>query len=187
MIRINLLGTPKPKMRGPRLTMALPSTKMIGLLLLAIAGLGLYFMYWRANKQHEKNQEDLRAAAKEQAALANVKAIFAQKQKEYDLLKRKTEVIEKLRASQTGEPVHLLNTVAETVNSTEAVWLSRMSDEGSAISMEGMALSTTAVANLISNLKKTGKFKNIELKETSQDERLKEYQAFTFTLTCQRS
>ena len=62
--------------------------------------------------------------------------------------------------------VQLLNTITQTVNSTDAVWLSKMSDDGKSISMDGMALSTTAVANLISNLKKSGYFKNIELKET---------------------
>ena len=49
-----------------------------------------------------------------------------------------------------------------------------------------LALSTTAVANLISNLKKSGYFKNIELKETLQDDAVKDYQAFTFTLVCEK-
>jgi Tfp pilus assembly protein PilN len=61
-----------------------------------------------------------------------------------------------------------------------------MNDDGKAVSVDGMALSTTAVANLIGNLKKSGYFKTIELKETSQDESVKEYQAFTFTLVCEK-
>ena len=36
------------------------------------------------------------------------------------------------------------------------------------------------------NLKKSGYFKTIELKETWQDESVKEYQAFTFTLVCEK-
>jgi Tfp pilus assembly protein PilN len=50
-----------------------------------------------------------------------------------------------------------------------------------------MALSTDAVANLISNLQKTGYFKNIEIKETYQDEQVKTMQAFQFTLTCEKN
>jgi Tfp pilus assembly protein PilN len=61
-----------------------------------------------------------------------------------------------------------------------------MGDDGKEISVDGMALSTTAVANLISNLKKSGYFKNVELKETLQDDSIKEYQAFTFTLICEK-
>jgi Tfp pilus assembly protein PilN len=49
-----------------------------------------------------------------------------------------------------------------------------------------MALSTSAVANLISNLQKSGYFKNIEIKETYQDDTYKEVQAFQFTLTCEK-
>jgi Tfp pilus assembly protein PilN len=48
-----------------------------------------------------------------------------------------------------------------------------------------MALSADAVANLISNLQKTGYFKNIEIKETFQDESVKDMQAFQFELTCE--
>ncbi len=95
-------------------------------------------------------------------------------------------MIDQLRASQSGYPMNLLNTVGDTVSSTEEVWLSTMKDQGANISIEGMALSTDAVANLIANLQKTGYFKNIEIKETYQDESVKDMQAFQFTLTCEK-
>ena len=46
---------------------------------------------------------------------------------------------------------------------------------------------TDAVASLILNLQKTGYFKNIEIKETFQDDTYKEMQAFQFTLTCEKA
>jgi Tfp pilus assembly protein PilN len=49
-----------------------------------------------------------------------------------------------------------------------------------------MALSSDAVANLISNLKKTGYFQNIEMKESIQDDQIKDMQAFQFTLSCEK-
>jgi Tfp pilus assembly protein PilN len=54
------------------------------------------------------------------------------------------------------------------------------------VDIEGMALSTDAVAALIENLQKTGYFKTIEIKETYQDETYKEMQAFWFSLTCEK-
>jgi hypothetical protein len=42
------------------------------------------------------------------------------------------------------------------------------------------------VANLMSNLQKTGYFRNVEIKESIQDESIKDMQAFTFTLTCEK-
>ena len=61
-----------------------------------------------------------------------------------------------------------------------------MKDQGANISIQGMALSTDAVANLIQNLQKTGFFKTIEIKETYQDESVKDMQAFQFELTCEK-
>jgi len=186
MIRINLLGTPKAKAHHlPKITMSAPSLRMLSILAITIAFGGVYFLYWRAQNQHEKTQVELRDADKQLAALAGVKAAYTQKQKEADALKQKFSVIDQLRAHQNG-PVQLLNTITQTVNSTDAVWLSKMSDDGKSISVDGMALSTTAVANLISNLQKSGYFKTVELKETSQDDSVKDYQAFTFTLTCEK-
>jgi len=95
------------------------------------------------------------------------------------------DVIDGLRQSQTG-PVNLLAMLGETVNNTEAVWLNKMDDQGANVSLEGTALSTDAVANLIANLQKTGYFKTVEIKETYQDEGIKDMQAFQFTLTCEK-
>ena len=96
------------------------------------------------------------------------------------------DVIDQLRASQSG-PVNLLNMIGQTVNGTEAVWLNNLKDSGSSVDIEGMALSTDAVANLMQNLQKTGYFRSIEIKETYQDEQVKDMQAFQFTLTCEKA
>jgi Tfp pilus assembly protein PilN len=96
------------------------------------------------------------------------------------------DVIDGLRAAQSGGPVNLMAMLGQTVNNTEAVWLSKMDDSGPSVNLEGMALSADAVANLIANLQKTGYFKNVEIKETFQDETIKDMQAFQFTLTCEK-
>jgi Tfp pilus assembly protein PilN len=72
------------------------------------------------------------------------------------------------------------------VDNTEAVWLSLVKDSGTSIDIEGKALSETAVANLITNLQKTGYFKSVEMKETYEETQSKEMQAFTFTITCEK-
>jgi Tfp pilus assembly protein PilN len=72
------------------------------------------------------------------------------------------------------------------VNHTDAVWLDTMTDDGKAINFTGMALSADAVADLMSNLRKTGAFKTVEIKETSQDSGVKELQAFKFELMCEK-
>jgi Tfp pilus assembly protein PilN len=61
-----------------------------------------------------------------------------------------------------------------------------MKDEGSTVTLDGVALSNVALANLMTNLKKGGYFKNVELKETSQED-FKTVQAFNFTLVCEKA
>ena len=115
-----------------------------------------------------------------------MKAQFLARQTQADAYKRRVDVIDGLRSNQTG-PVNLLAMMGETINNTEAVWLSKMDDQGTSVNLEGTALSPDAVANLIANLNKTGFFKNVEIKETYQDEQVKEMQAFQFTLSCDKA
>jgi Tfp pilus assembly protein PilN len=60
-----------------------------------------------------------------------------------------------------------------------------MTNDGRTLSFTGMALSPNSVADLMANLRKTGAFKTVEIKETSQDTNLKQVQAFKFELNCE--
>ncbi|HXW93926.1 MAG TPA: PilN domain-containing protein [Terriglobales bacterium] len=192
MIRINLLGAPKPKgKRGasPAVTLEIgepgsPKVKILILLALAAAGNGWY--WHQLDKQSHSLASKIEAAEQKNRELADVKARYLEREHEVETYKHRVDVIDQLRASQSG-PVELLNTIGDTVNSTEAVWLSTMKDQGANVEIEGMAVSTDAVAMLITNLQKTGHFKNIEIKETFQDGGFKDMQAFQFTLSCEKA
>jgi Tfp pilus assembly protein PilN len=193
MIRINLLETSKGKGKrggsGPTMPaiemgdMGSPKLKVLVVLLLAGA---LNFGYWyRLDRQSKSIAKQMAAAEQKNRELSDVKARFLERQRQADNYKRRVDVIDSLRAGQAG-PVNLLAMLGETVNGTEAVWLSKMDDTGASVNLEGTALSTDAVANLIANLQKTGFFKSVEIKETFQDEAIKDMQAFQFTLTCEK-
>jgi type IV pilus assembly protein PilN len=193
MIRINLLGSPKPKgKKGPAFNM--PSFDLGNLggpvlqvaVVLLIAG-AVNSAYWY-QLDREKKSIDVQARAAEQKnrTLADIKVKYLERQKQAESYKRRVDVIDELRKDQTG-PVSLLSMIADTVNGTEAVWLNSMQDQGPNVAIDGTALSSDAVANLISNLQKTGYFRNIEIKESYQDETIKDMQAFQFTLTCEKA
>jgi Tfp pilus assembly protein PilN len=61
-----------------------------------------------------------------------------------------------------------------------------MTEKGTELNIDGTALSTIAVANLITTLKHTGYFKSVEIKSAAQDASTKEMQAFQFTLVCEK-
>ncbi len=195
MIRINLLESAKGKNKRaggssgpvmPAMEMGdMGSPKLKVLVVLLVAGL-LNFGYWyRLDRQAKTIAAQMQAAEQKNRELSDVKARYLERQTQANNYKRRVDVIDSLRAGQAG-PVNLLAMLGETVNGTEAVWLSRLDDTGASVSLEGTALSTDAVANLIANLQKTGFFSNVEIKETFQDDQIKDMQAFQFTLTCEK-
>jgi Tfp pilus assembly protein PilN len=194
MIKINLLEIAKGKGKrggggGPSMpTMEMGdmgSPKLKILVVVVLAGL-LNLGYWyRLDHQGKAIAAKMDEAVKKNRELADVKAKFLERQTQANNYKRRVDVIDGLRQSQTG-PVNLLAMLGETVNNTEAVWLSKMDDTGASVNLEGTALSADAVANLIANLQKTGYFRAVEVKETFQDDQIKDMQAFQFTLTCEK-
>jgi type IV pilus assembly protein PilN len=191
MIRINLLGVPKSKgKRGPSLAAVVPgagvSMVMKVLLVFALAA-AMNFGYWyHLNAEKARLATQLLQAERKNRELSEVKAKYLEREKQMQQYKRRVDVIDELRSQQFG-PVKLMATLGGTVDNTEAVWLSVVRDQGSSIDIEGRALSENAVANLITNLQKTGYFKTVEMKESYQDEQVKNMQAFVFTITCQKA
>lgn len=190
MIRINLLGTTKKKQRRPSFSMPVvpaegPSLLVVGLLVAVIA-IGLNYWYLtRLQHEQEKVKQDLVTADAQIAQLSSIKQKYMQRQKEADEAKRRVDVIDQLRAKQTG-PVMLLSMLGQSVNSTDAVWLLKMTDDGAKVKLEGVALSPTSLANLMTNLRKTGYFSNVELDETVEESG-KKVRMFSFKLTCDKS
>src|SRR6202140_5237446 len=193
MIRINLLGSPKPKgKKGPAFNMPTfefgnlggPMVQVAAVLLIAGAVNGGY--WYQLDREQKSIELKLRVAEQKNRELADIKVRYMERQRQADSYKRRVDVIDQLRANQSG-PVNLLSMIGDTVNGTEAVWLNSMLDQGASVAIDGTALSSDAVANLISNLQKTGYFRNIEIKESFQDETVKDMQAFQFTLTCEKA
>jgi type IV pilus assembly protein PilN len=193
MIRINLLGSPKPKgKKGPAINMPSfdlgnlggPILQVTAVLLIAGAVNAAY--WYQLDREKKSIDVQARAAEQKNRTLADIKVKYLERQKQAESYKRRVDVIDQLRKDQTG-PVALLSMIADTVNGTEAVWLNSMQDQGPNVAIDGTALSSDAVANLISNLQKTGFFRNIEIKESYQDESVKDMQAFQFTLTCEKA
>ena len=193
MIRINLLGSPKPKGKK-NVAVSMPSmdlgnlggplVQVAAVLLIAGAVNGGY--WYTLDREKKAIEVQSRLAEQKNRELADIKVRYMERQRQAEVYKRRVDVIDQLRNNQTG-PVALLSMIADTVNRTEAVWLNSMQDQGANVAIDGTALSSDAVANLISNLQKTGFFRNIEIRESYQDEGIKDMQAFQFTLTCEKA
>jgi Tfp pilus assembly protein PilN len=188
MIRINLLGIPR-KTRGKRAAaVSVPGEGSSTVVLALVVVLGLVVAvaasYMWVTREHDQLEKNFQKAVAENQRLADVKVKYEASKRKADMFERRVKVIDELKDAQKG-PVNLLNLVADTVNKTDAVWLDAMTSDGKNLNFTGMALSADAVADLMSNLRKTGAFKSVEIKETSQDAGVKELQAFKFELICE--
>src|SRR5579864_3322191 len=139
MIRINLLDTAKGK--GKRVsTASLPSMptmemgdmgspKLKILAVMVVVGLANLGYWYRLDHMSKEIAKKMQVAEQKNRELADVKARYMERENQANAYKRRVDVIDQLRQNQTG-PVNLLAMLGETVNNTEAVWLSKMDDQG---------------------------------------------------------
>jgi len=193
MIRINLLGAPKPKSKKsaaftmPSMEFNVGSPVMVIAAAVVVVALANGGYWYQLDREKKAIAEQMQRAEAKNRELADIKARYLERQRQADAYKRRVDVIDQLRNNNQATPVSLLAMIADTVNDTEAVWLNSLQDQGANVAIDGTALSSDAVANLITNLQKTGFFRNIEIKETVQDESIKDMQAFQFSLTCEKA
>jgi type IV pilus assembly protein PilN len=182
MIRINLLGQARPK--AARRAVPLEATLQLLLFVLSLAlacgVLGLDWWQMKANVQ--KKQDQIRALKSEKARLEALQAQVESFERQKAVLQQRISVIEALQRNRTGDQ-ELLDQVANSVVRTDALWLTSLSRKGNTLTIEGSAASINSVANFITQLRRSGYFQKIEIKESHQDDRNTAVQTFNFTLT----
>jgi type IV pilus assembly protein PilN len=191
MIRINLIAAAKSKGKRkfslPKITTAGPSPLFVALGLVVACGGGLYLYYRYLESTHVKLQQQISDANRQIAAMTKVKQAYLERQKDYDTVKRRFDVIDQLRNSQTQtSPVPLLDHISQTVDQTEGVWLLNMRDDGASVYLDGISVGPNQLANLMTNLRQSGFFKNVELKDAAQEDK-QTIQTFSFTLVCDKA
>jgi type IV pilus assembly protein PilN len=182
MIRINLLGQARPK--AAKKTVPLEAT--VQLLFLAVA-LGLAFVILSVTYLQQKRQldavnkkiSDLRA---EKATLQQIKADVDRFESQKSELQHRIDVIETLQKNRTGGQ-ELLQMVANTVVRVESLWLTSLERKGDSLDIQGQAGSINAVANFITQLKRSGYFGKVEIKEARETDIVKSTQTFGFSMT----
>jgi len=180
MIRINLLGRPRPKVKR---RVAIAGTLQLVLfavpVLVAVGVLVVQYTFIKGDIK--KLQADIEQKESEKRTMAQLEKEIKEYEDEQRRLQGRLDVIENLKRNQAG-PVRLLEAVGNTVSLTETLWLTSMEEQADTIQFKGLAGSVEAVANFITNLNRSGYFQNVEIKESVQKE--KEGVAnFEFTLT----
>ena len=146
--------------------------------LLALGGLG--YTWLSLHMEESRLEGEIARASQELASLkvtlgkgANVKARLAD-------YKKRVEVIEALTKGQ-ARPIVLFDSFADVV--PRDLWITGMEERESQLKVTGSAFSTTAVSDLMANLRSSGRFKSIDIVISRQDLD-KTPSLVTFEVTC---
>ena len=169
MIRINLLGQARPK--ASRSSVPLEATFQIGMFALALAvALGaLTLDWWQTNSKVQDVQKQINSLKQQKTELDQIKQQVDDFEKQKALLQQRINVIEQLQRNRNGGQ-ELLDAVANTVTRTETLWLTSFGRKGDSITLIGTAGSINAVAEFITQLRRSGYFQQVDIKDTHQDE-----------------
>jgi Tfp pilus assembly protein PilN len=182
MIRINLLGQARPK--ATKQALPLEATMQFVFLLvalgLALAVLGITYM--QDKRQLDQVNSRITALNAEKASLEQIKTQVEQFEQQKAMLTQRINVIETLQKNRTGGQ-ELLQMVANTVVRVDSLWLTSLERKQDALNLEGEAASISAVANFITQLKRSGYFDKVEITEAKEDDLAKGTQTFGFKMT----
>lgn len=184
MIRINLLGQKPPKKPSRAVPAGTSMTLVLLVGSLVVAGGVLWFLMNEKEKQIQTVTAEVATKQRELNDLQSIKAQVDKLNADKLLLDKQYQVLDQLRQNRTGGQ-ELLESLASTVVRTDGVWLTSMDKKGSTLSLEGTAGSVNAVANFITELKRSGKFGKVEISESRQDERNQAVATFLFKLTAE--
>jgi Tfp pilus assembly protein PilN len=182
MIRINLLGQVRPKAAKKAVPME-AGVQVIFLVLALIISAGILFSVWRHQKAElDATEQRISNLNAEKQSLQAVKAQVEQYESQKAVLQQRINVIENLQRNRTGAQ-ELLQMVANTVVHVDSLWLTSMERKGDGLEIAGEAGSINAVANFITQMKRSGYFGKVEIKETKEDDLVKAAQTFGFTIS----
>lgn len=182
MIRINLLGQARPKAAKK----AVPLEATVQVLFLAVAiGLAVIILaitYFNQKRNLDAVNSKISALKAEKASLQVIKNEVDRYEAQRAELQHRIDVIETLQRNRSGGQ-QLLEMVANTVVRVDSLWLTTMERKGNDLNLDGQAGSINAVANFITQLKRSGYFDKVEIKTATETDLVKTAQTFGFSMT----
>ncbi|MGH9727883.1 MAG: PilN domain-containing protein [Candidatus Acidiferrales bacterium] len=184
MIRINLLGQERPKTTGP----SIPLESSLRLVLFAaaviLAIVVLVVMYHQKSGELATINAHISNLQSERTRLQQTKADVERFEAQKTVLQQRIGVIETLQANRSGGQ-QLLQMVANTVGRSDSLWLISMERKGDTLNITGEAASINAVANFITQMKRSGYFDKIEIQSAVENDLVKGAQTYKFIMSAQ--
>jgi type IV pilus assembly protein PilN len=181
MIRINLAPV-EARRRMPAMSLSVPAFNLgiaFGLLYaVAVAGLGFY--WYGLMSEESALTADVDRLNRELASLNTTLGEGAGVKTQLAEVKRRVTILEDLTKGQ-GRSIVLLDAFIDTV--PRDLWITSFEHKETVLKLNGTAFSTTAVSDFMSNLKSSGKFKEVDI-VVSRQAIDKTPSLVTFEVTC---
>ena len=150
MIRVNLLGVERQKVKKPLLAFdPTQSLTVICALILVATAAGLGWWFWSLRQESTRLDADIAAAQQESARLQGLLVEVQQFEAQRTTLQQRVALIEQLRRGQSV-PVQLLDHVSKSV--PDMLWLVLMTQDAEQITIEGRSTTLIALSDFVGNL-----------------------------------
>jgi type IV pilus assembly protein PilN len=182
MIRINLLGQARPKAAKQAVPLEATVQILFACVAIGLAAVILGISYYQQKHQLDETNKRIAALNAEKASLQQIKQDVDRFESEKSVLQQRIDVIETLQRNRSGAQ-DMLQTVANTVVRIDALWLTSLDRKGDSIEIQGEAGSINAVANFITELKKSGYFDQVEIKSATENDLIPGVETYGFTMS----
>lgn len=181
MIRINLAPSEARRAR-PSLSLSLPPFNLgILFVIVYIVVGGALGVYWYGLTSEEARLTgEVDRLTREMASLKSTLGEGAAVRTQLAEVKRRVGILEELTKGQ-GRSIVLLDVFVDTV--PRDLWITSLEQKESLLKLSGTAFSTTAVSDFMSNLKSSGRFKDVDI-VVSRQAIDKTPSLVTFEVTC---
>ena len=182
MIRINLLGQARPKAAKQAVPLEATVQILFACVAIGLAAVILGISYYQQKRQLDDTNKRIAALRAEKASLQQIKQDVDRFESEKSMLQQRIDVIEALQRNRSGAQ-DLLQMVSNTVVRIDSLWLTSLNRTGDSIELQGEAGSINAVANFITELKRSGYFDNVEIKTAKENDLQQGVETYGFTMT----
>jgi type IV pilus assembly protein PilN len=183
MIRVNLLGTKEAPAGGGTVIDSGPSGGgerserkgvFVAVAILGLAVAAIVVQWLSMTRQLSQLDEEINQLTAEKNRLAPIILEVQKYQAKLAELEEKEKLIERLKSEREG-PVRMLDALSSEL--PDFVWLTKLQERGSQVTIDGMAASYVSIADYIRKLEDNEWFQNVELIDAKVD--TKQEQEFT--------
>ena len=183
MIKVNLIGESRRKSSRPAalFNVAMRKSAMPLVFTLVVAGTAFAGYLWYLSLSGSLTRLDTEIASA-QARKTNLQAVIKQDQvyeTRKKILETRIKIVEGLRRHQVN-PVLAMDVLSAALEQTQYVWLSSLDQRDATLSMSGTGTSLNAIADFVSNLERSGYFRNSDLANATDSAG-----NFVFSLKCE--